>query len=298
MTEAATPANPESLNPELLNPELLNPELDAQVHSQKVIAKQDLLTPHFYFQSAVAGPTSSAMVKEIFSLRYEIYCVERGFLPAESFSSGLETDAYDDCSTHFAGYNMENQIVGSVRLVQPPIAQCFPFEEHCPVFDTFKFPPRQQTGEISRLVVRKSYRRRRGDSMQGVSKEFLENQNGPMVVEPTKSESNQRKGDSPRLLLGLYREMYRHSKANGVRYWYAAMERSLAFSLRKMGFTFIPIGPTTDYYGPVTPFMVDLNELNDTLRKENRLLAAWFNDEPIPLWLRVQMWVMLHLKKR
>jgi len=272
--------------------------LDTQASSQKSVAKQDLLTPYFYFKRAPASARNSDMVKGIFGLRYEIYCLERGFLPAEDFSSGLETDSYDDCSTHFAGYNMENLIVGSVRLVQPPPAQIFPFEEHCQVFDTFAFPPREQACEISRLVVRKSYRRRRGDSMHGVSREFMEKQDGAVVVQPTKSASKRGKGDSPRLLLGLYREMYRHSKANGVRYWYAAMERSLAFSLRKMGFTFVPIGPTTDYYGPVTPFIVDLEQLNETLRKENRLLAAWFNDEPIPIWLRVQMWLMLHVGKR
>ncbi|MES2831365.1 MAG: PEP-CTERM/exosortase system-associated acyltransferase [Pseudomonadota bacterium] len=272
--------------------------LEKQISSQKSIAKQDLLTPFFYFQRAIAGIRDSAMVREIFQLRYEIYCIERGFLPAENFSNGLETDAYDDCSTHFAGYNMENVIVGSVRLVQPPLSQVFPFEEHCPVFDTFTFPPREQTGEISRLVVRKSYRRRRGDSPHGVSQEFMQSPNGAVVPQAAKNNGKRRKGDSPRLLLGMYREMYRHSKATGIRYWYAAMERSLASSLRKMGFTFVPIGPTTDYYGPVTPFIVDLEELNETLRRENRLLAAWFNDEPIPLWLRVQTWLMLHVGKR
>jgi N-acyl amino acid synthase of PEP-CTERM/exosortase system len=79
--------------------------------------------------------------------------------------------------------------------------------------------------------------------------------------------------------------MYRHSRQNGIRYWYAAMERSLAKSLDKMGFRFVPIGPQTDYYGPVTPFIVDLDELNERLHKENKFLAAWFNDESIPLFV-------------
>ena len=29
--------------------------------------------------------------------------------------------------------------------------------------------------------------------------------------------------------------------------------------------------------------MADLNELNERLKTENKFLAAWFNDEPIPL---------------
>jgi N-acyl amino acid synthase of PEP-CTERM/exosortase system len=262
--------------------------------AQKSIAKQDLLTPFFQFQKAPAKALDSAIAQEMFRLRYEVYCLERGFLPADDFDKGLEIDEFDVHSTHFGGYNMENLIVGSVRLVQPPEAIQFPFEQHCPVFEDFIFPPREQSSEISRLVVRKTYRRRRGDSLQGISKQFMDKENA--AVRPSLG-GRRRNGDSPRLLLGLYREMYRHSRATGVRYWYAAMERSLAFSLRKMGFKFVPIGPATDYYGPVTPFMVDLDELNETLRKENRLLAAWFNDEPIPLLLRAHMWIMLQASK-
>lgn len=264
------------------------------IDAGKTAAKQDLLTPYFQFRKAPANALGSPMAQEMFKLRHEVYCVERGFLPADDFDGGLEIDAFDEHSTHFGGYNMENLIVGSVRLVQPPEAIQFPFEQHCPVFEEFVFPPREQSSEISRLVVRKTYRRRRGDSLQGISKQFMDKENA--AIRPSLG-GRRRNGDSPRLLLGLYREMYRHSRATGVRYWYAAMERSLAFSLRKMGFKFVPIGPATDYYGPVTPFMVDLDELNETLRKENRLLAAWFNDEPIPLWLRAQMWVMLQASK-
>ena len=261
--------------------------------SRKAVAKQDLLTPFFQFLRAPASAIGTPIVEDMLRLRYEVYCLERNFLVAEDFDNGLEIDEFDVCSTHFGGYNMDNLIVGSVRLVQPPVGLNFPFEQHCPMFDTFQFPPREQSGEISRLVVRKTYRRRRGDSLQGISKEFMDKGNAA-AIKPSAGGSR-RNGDSPRLLLGLYREMYRHSRATGVRYWFAAMERSLAFSLGKMGFKFVPIGPATDYYGPVTPFMVDLDELNKTLRKENKLLAAWFNDEPIPLWLRIQMWLLLHV---
>ena len=51
-----------------------------------------------------------------------------------------------------------------------------------------------------------------------------------------------------------------------------------------MGFSFVPVGPQADYYGRVTPHMVDLDQLDARLRRENSFLAAWFNDERIPLW--------------
>ena len=58
------------------------------------------------------------------------------------------------------------------------------------------------------------------------------------------------------------------------------MEKPLARSLSRMGFDFNPIGPETDYYGPVTPFMADLEEI-----LANLLLLAWFNDRSISPWL-------------
>ena len=260
--------------------------------AQKPKTKPDPITPYFNFRRVKESTVDLEMVQEIFRLRYEVYCVERNFLPAEDFADGLEIDEFDDSSIHFAAYNMDDAIVGSVRLVRPGPDQHFPFEQHCPVFDTLTLPPQDASGEISRLVVNKTYRRRRGDSLQGISKEFMDKNNA--AIRPSAG-GNRRSSDSPQLLLGMYREMYRYSRANGVRYWYAAMERSLAFSLRKMGFKFVPIGPATDYYGPVTPFMVDLDQLNGTLRKENPLLAAWFNDEPISIWLRVGMWLKVHM---
>ena len=58
-----------------------------------------------------------------------------------------------------------------------------------------------------------------------------------------------------------------------------------------MGFKFVPIGPQVDYYGPVTPHMVDLDDLVARLERENKFLAAWFNDERIPLWILVKTMV-------
>jgi N-acyl amino acid synthase of PEP-CTERM/exosortase system len=261
-----------------------------------LMGERDVLIPYFKFHSERPGIVKSAMLEEIYRLRYEVYCVERQFLSADDFPDELEYDEYDTCSAQIAAYNLDNLIVGSVRLVQPPLSQRFPFEEHCSVFEHHKFPSREETGEISRLVVRKSYRRRRGDSLQGISKDFMDKGNAASI-QPHPG-GKKRSGDSPLLLLGLYREMYRYSRQTGIRFWYAAMERSLARALGKMGFRFVPIGPQTDYYGPVTPFLLDLHEVDATLRSENKFLAAWFNDEPIPNWLLLRTLAQSFMQKK
>ena len=209
----------------------------------RLLGKRDILIPYFDFSKVLRGNMESFILKEIYRLRYEVYCLECEYLQAKDFDEGLETDDYDDCSIHFAAYTLDRKIVGTVRLVQPGEAQGYPFEGHCKVFEDFAMPTRATAAEISRLVVRKTFRRRRGDSMEGISKDFVDKGTTASIQPPTVEE---RRGNSPLLLLGMYREMYRHSRATGIRYWYAAMERSLARSLEKMGFKFLPIGPQVD----------------------------------------------------
>ncbi|MFC0250944.1 PEP-CTERM/exosortase system-associated acyltransferase [Massilia consociata] len=254
---------------------------------ERFSGKRDVLIPYFNFRKVLKGNMDSYVLKEIYKLRYEVYCLERQYLEASDFKEELETDEYDDCSTHFAAYTLDQTIIGTVRLVQPHPGQAYPFQSHCTPFPEFAYPAPESAAEISRLVVKKTYRRRRGDTMEGISQDFME-KGSTKAIQPGSTVRRDKRNNSPLLLLGMYREMYRHSRQNGIRYWYAAMERSLARSLEKMGFKFVPIGPQVDYYGPVTPHMADLNELDERLKRENKFLAAWFNDEPIPLWILVK----------
>ena len=223
------------------------------------------------------GHRPGEVPNELFKLRYDVYCIERAFLKADDSYDGMEFDDYDDCSMHFAAYTMEETLIGTVRLVTPRAPRAYPFELHCGTFDGFQKPPHHLCGEISRLAVKRTHRRRRADSVQGIPG-FTPPRAPSMVLSP---EVERRSNDSPMLLLGMYREMYRHSRDNGIRFWFAAMERSLAYSLAKMGFKFEAIGPVADYYGDVTPYMLDLGELMPQLAENNPPLGAWFEEKPL-----------------
>jgi hypothetical protein len=46
---------------------------------------------------------------------------------------------------------------------------------------------------------------------------------------------------------------------------------------------FTPIGMETDYYGPVTPYIADLRELEVRVGKSNPELLEWMRGPPSPL---------------
>jgi len=217
------------------------------------------------------------MQLKIFALRYEVYCLECGFLDPKEYQDGLESDEYDKGAVHFTAHNADSELVGSLRLVHPPLSNSFPFENHCyKLFDDVVLPPREESGEISRLVVRKNYRRRVGDSLAGVPQEFTIG--GPIRL-PVHRAPGERRSNSPQILLGLYRELYRYSVEMEIRYWYAAMERSLARVLSRLHFEFTPIGMETDYYGPVRPYLADLRDLERRLAENSPEMLAWFRGD-------------------
>jgi N-acyl amino acid synthase of PEP-CTERM/exosortase system len=188
------------------------------------------------------------LLQEIFKLRYEIYCHEADFLDDTKYPDGIENDIYDEHSIHFAALDKMNQVVGTLRLIFDS-EHGFPLEQHCPNYDKSKITfPRSQLAEISRLAVSKSWRRRKNDGLYGMTSYHSSPDN-----EIPEHIAQKRK--RPIIVFGLYKQLYIESKRRGITHWYAAMEQKLNNSLSKFEFEFDPIGPEHDYYGPVTPFL-------------------------------------------
>jgi len=100
-------------------------------------------------------------VRELFALRYQVYCIEKGFLAKEEYPNGEESDPFDAGAVHFAAVDRAGEVVGSVRLVPHTPGIGFPYQEHCRnLFSGGKELPIENAAEISRLLVSKSYLRR------------------------------------------------------------------------------------------------------------------------------------------
>ncbi|MDP3086375.1 MAG: PEP-CTERM/exosortase system-associated acyltransferase [Rubrivivax sp.] len=220
--------------------------------------------PYFVAHSG-HNDEDGTMMQSAQELRYQVYCEECHFLEAEEYPERRESDDYDDDSAHFYAYNLQKELVGYVRLVPADEDGEFPWQRFCTnLLPGIELPPAGQAGEISRLMVRRDYRRRRGDVLSGVN---TADGNGPVAGE--------RRMESPQILLSMYRQMYQNSLKAGVRYWYAAMERPLARSLQRMDFKFRQLGPETDYFGPVAPYLMDLRQMETDVGRSNPALLAW-----------------------
>ena len=215
---------------------------------------------HFRFELI----RSQAALEASFSLRYQVYCEERRFLPPQAYPLRQESDAYDSRSLHMGAFDAADVIAGTVRLVRGPFER-LPLTTRCRI-DTDCLPEEAlgaAGAEISRLSVSRRYRRRVTDS---ALPELL-------LEESAELTGTQRRCRSE-LVLGLYHCMYRTSKLEGIWYLFAAMEPSLVRLLQRMDFDFRPIGPEADYYGPVTPHLLSIRGLEERLAVCNPEMLA------------------------
>jgi N-acyl amino acid synthase of PEP-CTERM/exosortase system len=228
-----------------------------QLHTGHMLATlPEDFAPLFRSREIVQGRDDEWM-QRVFELRYQVYCKECGFLPADRYPDHRETDVHDATSVHFCAFNLRDELVGYVRMVHPGLTPAFPFQDR---FQT----PAGQAVEISRLMVTQAYRRRRGDVLAGVT-----------AADEPPSVHQDLRDHTPQILLSLYRQVYAYSLAHGTRYWYAAMERTLARALGQMGFGFEKISPLVDYYGPVALYLGDLRRLEAQVGQHNPALMAW-----------------------
>lgn len=205
-----------------------------------------------YFTGVVLDGTRS-LLEASYRLRYQVYCLERQFLPAADHPDGLEIDAFDRHSVHLGVLNTQGDVIATARLVQPGEAG-LPLFHHCQLFTGAAAldDPARRPAEVSRLCVSKTYNRRAGDgfySLQGAA------------VRPGRSE--RREGGE--IVMALYKALYQASKRRGFTHWFAATERSLQRLLARYGCPFRAVGPETDYYGHVTPYMAALHEWDEVI---------------------------------
>ena len=176
------------------------------------------------------------LVEAACSLRYQVYCLERGFEPG---SNGIESDEFDRHAWHVLLVHREtSETVGTARVI-PSFATYgvngLPMTRVCAP-DLLRHLPLRTTGEISRFAISK---RRRMSC-------------GATVL----------------VRLGLMQGVVRISLELGLTHWCAIMEPTLLRLLQMHSVCFQNLGSLVEYHGLRQPAWLEINDVLDRARYE------------------------------
>lgn len=234
-------------------PELLS-EL-APLEELDLLARHDL-----YFDTRAA--TTPALIDAAHKLRFQVYCLERGFEKTEEHAGEMEIDVFDSHSQHgLLFYRLTGEALGTVRIISPNNGSTC---DNLPIINILRsnnieladYVPIEHTVELSRFAISKNLRRRLNDryiaSGIGAPRSFLE---------------REAQGNLP--CLSLMRFIFRQSLALGATHWAGVMEVKLLRMLASMGIPFQSIGPMVFHHGPRQPCYLNFIDKLESFKRDH-----------------------------
>lgn len=233
------------------------------------------LATHFDLHFEALPVDDEATRREVFRLRYAVYCEERGYEPPSAFPNGEEHDAYDADSTFaLIRHRASGRAAGCVRLItneRTPELH-FPFEQLCSGrLDARYIDPEQlardRLGEISRLAVHQDFRRRRIDAADTPQASA-----GALTAEILHEGARR----YPLVAMGLFLSASALALNAGLDQALVVMEPRLARLLGSAGIPFTQVGELITYRGRRAPFRITRDELLGNLHPECEHLLQQF----------------------
>jgi N-acyl amino acid synthase of PEP-CTERM/exosortase system len=190
------------------------------------------------------------LLQASYAMRYQVYCVERQFLSAQHYPLEIETDVFDQHAVHIGVLDTQDTLVATARLVRRS-EDGLPMYGHCSLLvnDPVLADARAPVVEVSRLAVSRRYNRRKGDEHYAL-------EGG------VRGDTGEKRREGGEIVMTLYRALYQSSKRHGFSHWLAATERSLQRLVVRYRFPFKQVGPETDYFGMVAPYLMSLAEFD------------------------------------
>lgn len=204
--------------------------------------------------------------KLVYNIRYEVYCREFSYEREEDCPGQMEQDEYDAQSKHcLLIHRSTGTPAGCIRLVCPckdtPEA-LLPFERFCgESLDKGKFDLSNLKagtyGEISRLAVLSSFRRRTEDAHTPTG-----------IGQDVNPDPSGRRSSFPFMPVGLVLAIFNVFLNSDLQYAFCMMEPRLARLLKRYGIIFTQVGDIMDYHGPRGPFVITREEITANLNPE------------------------------
>ncbi len=225
-------------------------------------------------------------LREVFRLRYRVYCLERRFENPADHPNGQETDQFDRRSLHsLLVYQRTGAMTGTVRLVLPELGgvadhiphspgtvrlimpidgadPTLPIQEVCSELAVWPqdLMPAAATAEISRFAVSKDFRRRIGESQLAIADTHVSRRRAEMAGGPSQVMAH--------ITLGLMRGILQMSVDHRITHLVAVMDPLLLRLLNRLGIHFTAIGPKVDYHGRRQPCYATAVDLLTRIRAE------------------------------
>ncbi len=190
------------------------------------------------------------LLEASFRLRYQVYCHERRFLSPSFYPDERETDMFDAHAVHLGVVDRAGELVATTRLVRRT-QDGLPMFGHCSVLlrDPVLADPDAALVEVSRLCVSRRYNRRQGDAHYAL-------EGG------TAAPGGRLRRAGGEIVMTLCRAAYQTSKRRGFQHWLAATERSLQRLLTAYRLPFRQVGPPSDYFGLVAPYLMHIADFD------------------------------------
>ena len=188
-------------------------------------------------------------------VRYQVFCVERGFEDPEKFPDYLERDAWDQNSHHFVVKDRETGSgVGAMRIVLPTAGQ-LPVEQlNCITEEPEIVTKNTPMAEVSRICMV------RDSNFNGLELPL-------QAVTPS---------DQLEVLLGLIRAVIRYSWDNDIPYQYMLVQRSFARMLKRLGVAFTQLGEGIEHRGLRVPYLIDMDATWEGMAARSDKVAEMF----------------------
>jgi len=228
-----------------------------------------------FFQIKFANTKS--LREEAFKIRYGVYSDELGWEPENVLQ--METDECDDYAYHcLLEHKRTGVYAGCVRLVIPPVQipdLALPFEKNClhsarkEILDSTKLA-RGSFGEISRLAVLTSFRRRKKEKK------------APFVLNAVNSDiiyTEEEHRHFPNIAMGLYIAAVALADICNHIGSFVMMEPKLNRRLQRFGLPFEQVGDEVDYHGMRAMFFLSRNNFCSQLEPELKELYLLIYDD-------------------
>ncbi len=178
----------------------------------------------------VARVATAAQRADHHRLRYQVYCLDRGFEATEAGSDGEEHDAFDAHAVHFVAYDNAGDACGALRLVFP--VSDFPAAQITRIDRAALAPLSGRVVELLRLCLRHPDGHATGELFQGSD-----------------------------VMLAMLHAAWRYCRSEGISHWLCLITPALERLLGRLQVPFTAVGDSCRYRGKRRPLLTEIHPM-------------------------------------